>query len=285
MVRIITDTASDFDKCEYGQLGVEMIPLIVSFGKDDYQETSELEKDRFYELLLHSKSHPKTAQPSPAFLADLLKEAKNNGDEVICICLSSGLSGFYSGALLSKELAEMEQCYIIDSTTATAGQRILVEYAVKLRQEGKTAQVIAEYLEKMKSRIALYACLDTLDYLYKGGRISKELEILGTVLGVKPIITVQNGTPAVIAKARGMKKGIRSICSMVEQAPPDQMFPIYGMYTHTTENGINLMEALKAERYPIAIKNFVNVGAAIGSHIGPNACGVVYVKQECSQEN
>lgn len=179
----------------------------------------------------------------------------------------------------------MEQCYIIDSTTATAGQRILVEYAVKLRQEGKSAQVIVDTLEELKSRIVLFACLDTLDYLYRGGRISKEKKMLGSVLGIKPIIAFQNGVLALAAKARGMNKGIGCICNMVEQAPPDPMFPIYGMYTHSTENGIKLMEALKTEEHPIVIKNVVNVGAAIGSHIGPNACGVVYVQQECAQRN
>lgn len=280
MVRIITDTASDLEKSEYQEKGVMWIPLNIIVGNIDYQETVDLDKETFYRLLTETGEYPKTSQPAPCILVNMLQDLKDKGDEAVCICLSSALSGFYQGALLSKQIAEIEDCYIIDSLTAAAGQRILVEYAVKLRDEGKRAKEIADEIERLKGRVIIYACLDTLDYLYKGGRISGEARMVGTVLGIKPVITLQKGKPVIQSKKRGMRKGILSICELLQQKAPDSDFPIYVMYTHISENGQNLMKELKLAGEPINDENFINVGAAIGSHIGPGGCGIAYVCQE-----
>ena len=279
MVRIITDSAADFEPKELEQLQVHCIPMTVAFGETDYQENINLTKDQFYDLLIHSGHLPKTAQPSPQLLLDLFEAARDNGDEAIYITLSSALSGTYQSALMTKELAESDRCHVVDSLNATGGQRMIVEYAVKLRDAGKSAAEIIEGIADIRSRIVLFACIDTLEYLYKGGRISHTTYKLGTLANIKPIITVErSGQVGIPAKAMGMRKGMDYMVKKVEVLTPDPEFPLYVMYT----NNRSVAEALAARLATIGVaipdERIIQVGAGIGSHVGPDACGLVYVQ-------
>ena len=172
MIRIVTDSAADFELAELQAMDITLIPLNVSFGDREYLETVELNKDQFYELLMNSQELPKTSQPSPQLLADIIEEAKACGDDVIYISLSSGISGTYQTARMTAELAEYDFCYVVDSASAAGGQRLLVEQAVRMRNENMDASQIAAELEKLREKLTLYACIDTLENLHKGGRIS-----------------------------------------------------------------------------------------------------------------
>ena len=280
MVRIITDSAADLEIAEYEKLNVTCIPLTVYFGDREYQENVNLSKDQFYELLATGE-YPKTAQASPQILLDLFEDAKKTGDEAIYITLSSALSGTYQSACVAKEMADYEGCYVVDGKNATGGQRMLVEYAAKLRDQGKSAREIMDGVNSLNGRIVLYACMDTLEYLYRGGRISQTVYKLGTLAQVKPIIRVsQEGRVEVPAKAMGMKKGMDYLCKRVEERKPDHNFPFYVMYTADRTNGEVLAEKFRALGYEIPEERIINVGAAIGSHVGPNACGMVYISEE-----
>lgn len=173
MVRIITDSAADFEPMELKCMDITCIPLRVMFGNDEYEENINLSKPEFYELLLGSQNVPKTSQASPQVLIDLFEDAHKNGDEAIYITLSSALSGTYQSALMVQNMLGYDECHVIDSLNATGGQRMIVEHAVKLRDEGKCADEILEELEAIRDRVVLYACINTLEYLYKGGRISQ----------------------------------------------------------------------------------------------------------------
>ena len=281
MIRIITDSAADFELWELEKLNVTCIPLVVMFEQAEYRENVNLSKGEFYELLAASKTLPKTAQASPQILLDLFEEAKAVGDEAIYICLSSALSGTYQSAVMTKNLADSETLYVVDSLNATGGQRMLVEYAVKLRDEGKSGAEIAAAVEALRSRVTLYACMDTLENLYRGGRISQTAYTLGTMAQIKPIIQVNTtGQVTVPAKAMGMKKGAEHLCKLVEKTPPDENFPFYVMYTDNRQNGENLAVRFRDLGYHIPDSRIIQVGAAIGTHIGRNAIGYVYVAKE-----
>ena len=280
MVRIITDSAADLEPREYAQLNVSCIPLTIMFGDAEYQENVNLSKDQFYELLTTSGEHPKTAQASPQILLDLFENARDAGDEAIYITLSSALSGTYQSALMMKEAAGSDSCYVIDSKNATGGQRMLVEYAARLRDEGKTASEIVAAVEAVRDKIVLYACIDTLEYLYRGGRISHTVYKIGTLAQVKPIIRVSpEGAIEVPAKAMGMRKGMDLLCKRLELQKPGSDHPLYVMYTADRTNGEALAQKIRALGYAVPDNRIINVGAAIGSHIGPNACGLVYVEE------
>ncbi len=278
MVRIITDSAADLGPWEYEKLGVACIPLRVCFGETEYQENVDLSKDKFYELL-QSGDYPKTSQASPQILLDLFEDARRAGDEAVYITLASALSGTYQSALTAKAMVESDDCYVVDSKNATGGQRMLVEYAARLRDEGKSGKEITAAVEDLREKIVLYACIDTLEYLYRGGRINHTVYKLGTLAQVKPIIRVAEfGRIEVPAKAMGMRKGMELLCKRLELQKPSAEYPIYVMYTANRTNGEILAEKYRAMGFHIPDSRIINVGAAIGSHIGPNACGVVYVE-------
>ena len=279
MVRIITDSSADLEPREYERLNITCIPLKVMFGDTEYQENVDLSKDRFYELLTEGQ-YPKTSQPSPQILLDLFEEAKEAGEEAVYISLSSALSGTYQTALATKELAEYDGCYVLDSRNATGGLRLLLEHAARLRDEGKNAQQIIAGVEAIRDKVVLYACIDTLEYLYRGGRISQTVYKLGTLAQVKPVIRVtEEGAIEVPAKAMGMRKGMDLMCKKVEAQAPSKDHGFYVMYTAQRANAEALAEKLRAMGIEVAEDHIINVGAAIGSHIGANACGVVYVSE------
>ena len=280
MIRIITDSAADLEPWEYEKMQVTCIPLTVFFGEAEYQENVNLSKDQFYSLIEQTGEFPKTAQASPGILLNLFEDAKKAGDEAIYITLASALSGTYQNACATKELVEYDGCHVVDSRNATGGQRMLVEYAVRLRDEGKTATEIVAGVEELRERIVLFACIDTLEYLYRGGRISHTVYKLGTLAQVKPIIRVaEDGHIEVPAKAMGMRKGMEALCKRLETQKPSQEFPLYAMYTADRTTGEILAEKFRAMGYAVPDSRIINVGAAIGSHIGPHACGMVYVAE------
>ncbi len=280
MVRIITDSAADFEPVELEKLNIACVPLKVMLEEKEYEENVNLGKDQFYELLASTGATPKTSQPAPQRLMGLLEEAKQAGDEVVCIMLSSALSGTYQTSVMTCEDAECDDFYVFDSLNATGGQRLLVEYAVRLRDAGKSAREIITALESIRDKIVLFACIDTLEYLYRGGRISQTVYKLGTMAQVKPIIRVsEEGTIEVPAKAMGMRKGMDQLCKRIEQQKPSSDHNFYVMYTADRTIGQTLAQKVSAMGIEVPEERIVQVGAAIGSHIGPNACGIVYVAE------
>lgn len=279
MIRIITDSAADFEPEELERLDITCIPLKVLFGDTEYEENVNLSKTRFYELLLASQEFPQTSQASPQILIDLFESAKENGDDAIYITISSALSGTYQSAVMTQNMVECHRCHVIDSRNATGGQRMLVEYAVKLRDEGKTAQQIVAGVEALRERIVLLACIDTLEYLYKGGRISHTVYAIGNLAQIKPIISLDpEGSIAIPSKVMGMRKGMDHLCKQLESRKPSGEFPLYVMYTNNRSVAETLAEKLRAQGYEVPDERIIGVGAAIGAHIGPDACGLVYVE-------
>lgn len=280
MVRIITDSAADFEPFELEQKNITCIPIKVMLGEAEYEENVNLTKDQFFELLASTGESPKTAQPALTILMELFADAKKAGDEAVYITLSSALSGTYQSAVMIQEETDYDGCYVLDSLNATGGQRLLVEYAVRLRDEGRSAAEIVEAVASIRDRIVLYACIDTLEYLYRGGRISHTVYKLGTMAQVKPIIRVaENGGIEVPAKAMGMRKGMDFLCKRFDQFRPSADHHLYVMYTADRGIGETLAKKVRELGYEVPGERIIQVGAGIGSHVGPNACGIVYVAE------
>lgn len=281
MIRIITDSAADFEPAELERLDITCIPLNVRFGDVEYQENINLSKPLFYELLLSNQELPKTSQAAPQVLMDLFEQARDSGDEAIYITISSGISGTYQTACMTRDTVDCPDCHVLDSRNATGGQRQLVEYAAKLRDEGCTASQIVEKVGALRDRIVLYACIDTLEYLYKGGRISQTAYTLGSLAQIKPIIRVdEQGGIAVPSKAMGMRKGMDLLCKRLQTQLPDPDFPLYVMYTNNRSVAETLASRIRLLGYEIPDERIIGVGAAIGAHVGPDACGIVYIEKE-----
>ena len=237
MIRILTDSACDLSAQELEHYGITAVPLSIHFGETVYRDGVTLEKDRFYELLRESEEFPKTSQPSPSDFESHFEEAKRADDEVVAVLISSALSGTYQGAQIAKTMADYDKIYLVDSLTATVGERLLLLEAVKLRDAGKSAAEIAEALEALKKRITIWACLDTLEYLYKGGRLSRTAAGIGTLANMKPIITVTgDGNVAVHKKCIGQKRSMEQLVRLTEGKRPDPAYPLFGLYTYDRAN-------------------------------------------------
>ena len=280
MVRIITDSAADFEPHELQQMNITCIPLKIMMGDQEYEENVNLSKPQFFELLRQLDGAPKTSQASPQILMDLFHSAREAGDEAVYITLSSALSGTYQTAAMICEDVGGDNCYVVDSRNATGGQRLLVEYAVRLRDEGKSAREIIAGVEAIRDKVVLYACIDTLEYLYRGGRISQTVYKLGTMAQVKPIIRVsEEGKIEVPSKAMGMRKGVDFLAKRLEAQKPSTEHPVYVMFTPNPANAEMLLQKVRTMGYDVPDRCFISVGGAIGSHIGHNGCGIVYVAE------
>lgn len=279
MIRIVVDSSSDIELDELKRKNIELVPLNITIGEKSYEDNVELSKKEFYEILTKGEVFPKTSQPAPQVFLNIFEDAKAKGDQVICILLSSALSGTLQSATIAKGLAEYDDIYIIDSLSAAVAIKIMADVACKLRDEGKDAKTIVEEIETLKSRVKIIAMVDTLEYLARGGRISQTTAKIGEFAKVKPIITVaEDGTIEILGKCIGKAKAMNAILKQLKEIGVDENYPYYSVYSLGEENCEKFEGKLVAEGY--MPKNRVQIGATIGTHIGPGAFGFIYVKKQ-----
>ncbi|MCI5849611.1 MAG: DegV family protein [Lachnospiraceae bacterium] len=275
-IRIITDSGSDI--IDSKRDNVTVLPMSITFGDEVFYDGVTLSHSEFYMKLIESDELPKTSLIAPASFADAFEEAKNAGEKVIAITISGGLSGTYQSAVLAAE--DYDDVYVVDSMNVTIGERILVEYALKLIDEGKDIEDIVNELESAKKRICVLGLLDTLEYLKKGGRVSSSVAFVGDVLRIKPVVTVDGeGKVAMLGKARGSKNGNNFLISEIEKVNGvDFDMPYFLGYTGL--NDTLLKKYVKdsehiwgpyTEELPVC-----SIGATIGTHVGPNAIAVAF---------
>jgi DegV family protein with EDD domain len=203
---IITDSAADITAEQAEEMKIRIVPIRIQFGETECPMNSEEDFDAFFDFLKEQKELPKTSQPSPEEYLKLFKEAEKREEEVLVITLSSGLSGTINAAELAKSICGYEKIWILDSEQAITTQRYMVECVVKMREEGKKAAEIAEYLKGLRGKLTVCGMLDTLTYLKMGGRIPAALAFLGNTLHIKPVIELQDRELVMLGKARGRKR-------------------------------------------------------------------------------
>lgn len=276
MIRIAVDSSSDYSLEELTQKNIELVPIPITIGGKTYTEGVDLKRNDLYEMIASTGDFPKTSQPSPQAYLDLFLDAKEKGDEMIYIALSSGLSGSYQAAALAKDMADYDRIYLIDSLSATFTIKIMADYACRLRMEGVSAGEIAARVEALKTKVKVSAALDTLEYLYRGGRISKAAASIGDLANIKPIITLtEDGKIGILGKCLGKNKAISFLIKHLQKISIDPAFPVYTIYSHGTDNCSKFEEKLTADGFTLSER--LQIGPTIGSHIGPEAFGIIYV--------
>lgn len=274
MIKIIVDSASDCRK-EDGIFDV-CIPLTVSIGGKDYRAGVDLSADEFYGLLTSTEEFPKTSQPSPEAFAEEFEKIKEAGDEAICLILSSALSGTYQSAVIAKSMVDYEGIYIIDTLGVTHMISILARFARQQAEAGVPTAQIAQQCEVLKTKVRVLAGLDTLEYLYKGGRLSRTSATVGQIAGIKPIITLTpEGTVNAGSKAIGVPRAMQAILNKLKNSALDERFPLYTLSTCGTENLEQLEKKLTEAGFESSGR--LQVGPTIGAHAGPGVYGVLFV--------
>jgi len=278
-MHIITASAADFTREELDQLSVTCVPMQVIFGEESVS-ASELSSDTFWQRLLCGEI-AKTSQPSPdAFL----REFERYDEEILYVGVSSSLSGTIQSASIASSMLEHAKIHIVDTLSGAAGQKLLVMHACRLRDEGTlTAHEIAEELQQLRSRIHVYASLDTLENLARSGRISKAAASIGTLAQLKPIVRIApetNGHVEVCGKAIGRHRAIDSVIKLIENHNIDGRFPIIPVYSYTPDNCAALIKKLQACGITVSEDLCSALGPTLATHIGPNAFGAAFVAAE-----
>ena len=275
-MRIIVDSTSDLTPEIKKQ--VHIVPLTVHFGDEEFIDGVTIDHKQFYEKLIETDVHPSTSQASPAAFEAEYEKAKDEGAVVITV--SSKLSGTYQSAVIAAE--EYENIYVVDSTSVAIGASILVELAVRLANQELEAKEIARQLEEEKKKIVLVALVDTLEYLKKGGRISKSVAAFGTMLNIKPVLAVAEGEIQVLGKARGSKMGNNMLVQQIDKAGGiDFTKPVLLGYTGLSD--AMLLKYINDSRYlwegNLPEVRYTTIGSVIGTHVGPGAVAVAFFKK------
>lgn len=278
MIKIVIDSASDIELEEAKKMGVYLLPIEVSFGDKVYLDGINLSHQEFFEKLIEGEDFPKTSQINSFRFEEIFDDLTKDGSEVICITLSSKLSGTYNNACLAaKKYAG--KVNVVDSLNACIGQRILCEYALRLVQEEKSAKEIVGLLNEKKHNIELLAVLGTLKYLKKGGRISSVAAMTGEILSIKPVISIIDGKVKVVGKAVGSKRGNNLLIEKINTCGGiDFDFPFATAYSGLSD--AVLVKYLKDSEHlwttNVDSVPMHQIGSTIGTHIGPGGIAVAF---------
>lgn len=280
-IQILTDSASDITLKELKDWRVKLIPMPLLCGNDTWLDDRTRPMDMFWDLLIGG-ADIKTSQPSPDAFVQVFEQAKEAGDAVICILISSKLSGTYQGAMLAKSMVDYDNIYIIDAkgAAATAAEKLLVKRACELRDAGElSAPQIAAELEQFRSRIRLYACLDTLEYLARGGRLPKSVANIGNAIKLKPIISFSaEGEIHLLKKVLGGKRAMQEMTELVISHSVCSDFPVIPLFAQNDENCRIYMESLKNAGFSARMQEPQGIGSTIGTYIGPGGYGITFVE-------
>ena len=275
MLRVIVDSGSSIKQDEKERYGVEIIPLHINLDGKEYLDGVNLKDEDFYKALTVDKIFPKTSLPSMAFVEDMINGFVNQGDEVIYIALSSGLSGTYNTIRMIFE--GNDKVRVIDSKSAAGGIRILVEEINKDRS--RSLDELEKRLLELIPRVRLLAIPETLEYLYRGGRLSKTGYLLGGILGIVPIIAIEDGGAVAAGKKRGAKNAVSFILDKMDELEVDSDHSIIAEYSYTKDNAEQLVDILKDD-YKKLVSAYDNLSPTIASHWGPNAYGLFFVSKK-----
>ena len=284
----MVDSACDIARDEVVAAGAAFLPLHVRMGDHEYLDGVDLTHEEFYSRLTQGKEQPTTSQISPGFFEEAFRLSLAKDEEVVCLTVSSGLSGTCASALMARdELPPLQRrrVHVVDSENVSIGEQVLARLALRLIEQGIGAADLAAELDVRKQDIRVFALLDTLEYLRRGGRISAVSAAAGTLLNVKPIVAVQAGAIVAVGKARGAKAGRAQLAHLVErEGGIDWAMPHVAAYSGIDDSAMRdflhgsagLFGVDPADEAGLASIPTSGIGATIGTHVGPGAIGVAF---------
>lgn len=278
MIKLLVDSASDIDLTEARDLGIELIPMLITIGEKEYSDGVDLSHKEFFEKLIESDELPQTSQINECRFDERFFALTANGDDVIAIVLSSKLSGTYDCACRAAQKYD-GKVRVVDSLNASAGERILCMHAVKLINEGRlSAAEIVDELNIKKTKIRFLALLGTLEYLKKGGRISSVVAFAGEMFSIKPVVSVTDGEVKLVGKAMGSKRGSNLLSQFIDKYGVNFDMPFALVYSGLTDEFLTKY-ITDSEKLWVGKTDYLPkylIGSTIGTHIGPGAIGVAF---------
>jgi DegV family protein with EDD domain len=275
-IKIFADSTSDLAPEWIQQYEIGIIPLYVVFGEESLKDGEEIKPEQLYERVSLHGSLPKTAAPSPADFITAFQPYIEQGDDIFYISLSSELSSTYQNALLASSEFPEGRISVVDSKNLSSGIGLMVMKAVYAAEQGQTLARITQQIEAMKPTVRTEFVIDTLEYLYKGGRCSGMQNLIGSLLKIRPVIRVTDGKMSPAYKVRGkrekaLEQMLQNTLSNKEQIDKDLMIVVHTM---AEEDAINLKKTLQEQTG--ARVELTTAGCVVCSHCGPKTTGIIY---------
>lgn len=277
MIRIITDTLCDLTMEYAEKQNFDILPLSVRFGEKDYKCGIELSNEEFYEKLENSNDNPSTAAVNPYEFEEVFQRYIDAGDEVVAILFSKFMSATYQSAAIAAENINSDRLHLIDCENGAMGQALLVETAVAMRDEGLSATEIVEKIQALLPKTKTYIVIDTMEYLKRGGRISKSAALIGGLMKFHPVLKVVADGAKPVDKVKGKKSCNTWLINKLQEQPADTSYKLVIGHSNAPERA----EAFKEQLREAGITNeiFVTcIGPIVGTHIGPNCLGIGYIE-------
>ena len=275
-VAIVTDSASDLDPARAAALGISIVPLAVSFGAETFQAGIDLTADAFWARMTAPEApFPKTAAASPGDFQGVYERAFTDGaDAVVSIHVAGTLSGTMKSAEIARGLLAEREIHVVDSTSASMGEGLLAELGVQLAEHGVSAAEIARVLAERTADLSVFVALDTLEYLKRGGRISGAQAAIGTLLSVKPIITIKDGKVEATERVRTKSKARERVIELLAARPVERLAILYTPPSEPDTFRDEVIAAMPGGIDPATVSIQV-VGPSVGPHLGPGCLGGV----------
>ncbi len=277
-IKIITDSSADLPKEIFDKLDITVLPLLINFGEDSYLDGVDIDRESMFERMRKNPEvFPNTAQVTPVRFEEAFRKYLDEGYKIICVNISSGMSGTYQSASLAKSMIDSDDIYVVDSRNVTSGLALLAYRAAILRDAGKSFEEIIKDLEEKKSSISSSLCFECLDNLVKGGRIPKTVSVVTGVLGIKLILEVKDGLMSVKDKVRGGKKAAKRIIKDLEELGHLEGMPVVLININNVEVFGIIKEYLEENNIEYIV---TDVGCTVGIHSGDNATGLFFFADE-----
>lgn len=271
-IRIVVDSTADLTPQVRERVAV--VPLTVHFGEEEFVDGVDINGLKFYQMLETAKVLPTTSQATPYAFSAAFGQAVADGEDVVAIVASSKLSGTYQSAVIAAE-DYPGQVHVVDSKNIAIGTAILTEYALRLVDEGRSASEIAAMLQQQRERVRLMAVVDTLEYLQRGGRLSKTVAIAGGILSIKPVIGLVDGEIKVLAKGRGNKQANLLMNQEAAKAGIDEAMPAMLGYTGVSDEQLHKYRQESEKMWSADVPESIVCGV-VGTHAGPGAVAVAF---------
>jgi DegV family protein with EDD domain len=275
-VKIVTDSGADLPEQLARELGITVVPIYVRFGEEVYRDRVSISEDEFYERLTHDPVHPSTTQPGPQDFLEAYQKLSADADGIVSIHITGKLSGTYNSALMARDMLETGcPVEVVDSETLSMSVGLMVIAAAEMAKAGESMDKIVAEVKKAMPESSMLFLLDTLEYLRRGGRIGKAKALLGSVLNLKPMLTVKDGELVPAGQVRTRAKGMDKLFEYVKNAGNIQDLAV--VYNTTPDEAQTLAERIGSvfDREKIRI---ARVGPGLGAHGGPGAMLVVIRK-------
>ena len=279
MIRILTDSVSDIPVELCKELNIKVMPLMVHIGDQSYRDGTDLTPADFFRLMAENENLPTTSQVTPVEFLKAFDELTNTGDAVIAILMSSALSGTYNSARTAKEMLGNRDIIVIDSQGVTLGYGLLVIEAARMAKEGHTKEDIVKRVQYMTEKIEYKFVVDTLENLYKGGRLSAAGAMVGKILNIKPILKMSEGKLILEDKVRGRKRAIKWVIDWIQNNHIDFSNQTIGI-NHSNDEAYAL-ELIQEIKDKFSVKEIIlsQTGCVVGTHAGPGAVAIYFLKE------